>query len=434
MIRFARRAARSAWPGPLDAVARKTFLNDCLRQFFVGITDTGPRTFFLLIAVQRFSAGDLYKALVSIPGAAGMALSVVLIPVLTRHVRNKAAALAASRVLAGLAYLSAATMPGLEAYVFWIFLGGLPSAIAYPLLTSVYQENYPRKARGRLFAWASMVHTASSILFHALIGAWLGRDSGDYRAMLVLFALSSFAAAWSLWGMPSAPSETRPRSKGEARRTLAGIDLHDFAAIRWVWKDRTFGYMLFIWFLFGFAAMMITPLKVLYLTEPRHGLAYPAATVALIIGILPEATRLVTTPVWAHLFDKYHFVGLRMAINLSMLAAYVAFFWGRSFTWLCLSAIAEGLVLAGGNIAWALWVTHVAPARHTAEYMAVHQFFTGVRGILGAFLGIRLASAYGLQPVAWGAVGLVLLSILLMIPARNDRRWVRAEGGSESQA
>lgn len=154
--------------------------------------------------------------------------------------------------------------------------------------------------------------------------------------------------------------------------------------------------------------------------------------VALVIGILPEGARLITTPVWARLFDRFHFVGIRMFINIILLIALVAFFWGRTLPWLCFSAVMEGMVLAGGSIAWALWVTHVAPERHTAEYMAVHQFFTGVRGVLGAILGIRLASAYGLQPVAWGAVSLVVASILLMLPARNDRRWVRAEGGSEN--
>jgi MFS family permease len=152
--------------------------------------------------------------------------------------------------------------------------------------------------------------------------------------------------------------------------------------------------------------------------------------VALVIGIVPEATRLATTAAWARLFDRYNFVGIRMAINLILLASVIAFFWGRTFPWLCVSAVLEGMMLAGGNIAWALWVTHVAPAKHTAEYMAVHQFFTGVRGVIGALLGIRLASQYGMQPVAWAAVVLVGLSVVLMAPARHDRRWVRAEGGT----
>jgi MFS family permease len=191
--------------------------------------------------------------------------------------------------------------------------------------------------------------------------------------------------------------------------------------------------MLLIWFVYGFGVWMITPLKVLFLTEPRYGHLYPAASVALIIGILPEATRFATAPLWAKVFDRYNFVGVRLLINSILLLALVAFFWGRTFPWLCVSAVLEGLVLAGGNIAWALWVTHVAPERHTAEYMAAHQFFTGLRGVLGAFLGIRFATLLGLEIVAWIAVSLVAVSILMTLPERRNRRWVRAEGGDETR-
>lgn len=420
----------SLFPGPLDLIAGRTFRNDCLRQLSVGLLDTGHRTFFLLIAVQRFSADDLYKTLVSIPTAAGMTLSVVLVPVIARHARRKSTVLAAARALSGICFLGAAAFPSLEAYVFWIFLASLPTSITYPLLTSVYQENYPRRLRGQLFAWAAMVNTASSMAWYAIIGSWLGADSAHYRYVLALFGAASLLAAWSLAGMPSPERPGHPHEPWpEAARPGPALPL--LSAFRWVWKDRAFGYMLMVWFVFGFALMMINPLKVLYLTEPRYGLAYPAATAALILGILPEAMRFLTTPIWARLFDRYNFVGIRMAINAIILAGLIAFFWGRSFPWLCASAILEGMALGGGNIAWALWVTHVAPPKHTAEYMAVHQFFTGVRGIIGALIGIQFASRFGLEPVAWISVILVILSVALMAPARENRRWVRAEGGSD---
>lgn len=257
-----RLARLSFLPGPLDVVARETFLNDCLRQLFVGLLDTGPRTFFLLIAVQRFSAGDLFKTLITIPGSIGMTLSVILIPVLSRYTRRKTAVLAATRLFAALCFLAASAFPSLEAYVFWMFLGGMPSYVAYPLLTAVYRENYPRRFRGQLFAWAAMVNTGSSMVWHAVIGAWLGSDSEAYRSVLILFGFASLFAAWSLFRIPS------PARKGEAGGSLLG-------AIRWVWKDPTFGYMLGVWFVFGFAVMMITPLKILFLTEPRYGLSFP---------------------------------------------------------------------------------------------------------------------------------------------------------------
>jgi MFS family permease len=430
-------------PGPLDPIARRTFAADCLRQLFVGVLDTGPKTFFLLIAVQRFSAADLHKTLITIPGAAGMALSVLLVPFLAGLSLTKPHVLAASRILSGFCFLAAAAFPTLESYVFWVFLGGLPTAVAYPLLTAVYHENYPRRIRGQLFAWAGMVNTASSILAHALIGAWLGPSSGNYRSVLAAFGLAGLLSAWSLLRMPSKParppaadtsgldgaaSTASPAHPGDRSRTALL-----FSALGWAWRDRTFGYMLLIWFVYGFGVWMITPLKVLFLTEPRYGHLYPAASVALIIGILPEATRFATAPLWAKVFDRYNFVGVRMLINTILLLALVAFFWGRTFPWLCVSAVLEGLVLAGGNIAWALWVTHVAPERHTAEYMAAHQFFTGIRGVLGAFLGIRLATLAGLDTVAWIAVSLVIVSILMTLPERRNRRWVRAEGGDETR-
>ena len=88
----------------------------------MGLLDTGPRAFFLLIAVQRFAAGDLWKTLVTIPGAAGMTLSVLLVPVLARLQVRKSVLLAASRALSGLCFFAAAAFPTLEAYVFWVFL------------------------------------------------------------------------------------------------------------------------------------------------------------------------------------------------------------------------------------------------------------------------------------------------------------------------
>ena len=177
--------------------------------------------------------------------------------------------------------------------------------------------------------------------------------------------------------------------------------------------------------------MMINPLKVLYLTEPRYGLIYPAAMAALILGILPEAMRLLTSPDLGAPVRQVQLRGHPHGRQRPHPGGLVAFFWGRTLPWLCVSAVLEGMALGGGNIAWALWVTHMAPPRHTAEYMAVHQFFTGVRGIIGALLGIQFASRFGLMPVAWVSVGLVILSVVLMAPAREKRRWQGAEAGGD---
>lgn len=414
-----KRPALFSLPEPLGDRARRTFAFDCLRQFLNGITDTGPRTFFLLVAVQHFAAGDLAKTLIAIPASTGMTLSVILIPFLHRMRLSETAWLAAARLLSAAAFFMAAWRPSLEGYAFWVFVGGMPSSIVNPLLTSVYHENYPARMRSRLFAWGSMVNMGAVGLFSFLIGRGLGAHSDHYRAMLAGFGAASLLSAFAVSRMPS-----HARAP-ESNRSF----LHAFA---WIRKDRTFAYMLAVWFTFGFANFLVSPLKVLYLTEPRYGLMYPAATVAVIVGVIPEAMRMASTAVWAWLFDLRNFISVRMTLNLILLCSIAAFFFGRRLGWLYLASALDGLFSGGANIAWALWVTQVAPRGRTSEYMAVNQFFTGFRGIVAMWLGIRLTSVYGMRAVAAGALALVAASVVMMIPARRDPQWARGDAGPGS--
>jgi MFS family permease len=401
-------------PGPLDETARKTFINDCLRQLFNGFVDTGAKTFFLLIVVRQFAADDLFKSLISVPGSVGMTLSVLLLPFLSRSIKRKTTWIALSRLVSGLCFLMAAWKPSLQTYVFWVVLGSIPSSVVNPLLTSVYNENYPRRIRGQLYAWATLVNMGSGAASSWLIGIWLGTNAEYFSSLLVGYGIAAIASAWFISRMPT---QLTPVSSGRSF-------LHAF---QWIRRDRTFAYMLGVWFIFGFGIFMITPLKILFLTESKYGLVYSTATVAFIIGFLPEVCRMASTPIWARLFDRYHFVGIRIALNVFLLASMLAFFIGKTKFWLCIAAVLEGFSSGGASIAWSLWVTHIAPSENITEYMSVNQFFTGFRGIVGTFAGIHLASSYGLESVAWFTIILVIISILLMLPIRGDRRWLRNE-------
>ena len=49
-----------------------------------------------------------------------------------------------------------------------------------------------------------------------------------------------------------------------------------------------------------------------------------------------------------------------------------------------------GMANAGGNVTWALWVTKLADKHAVAEYMSVHTFLTGVRGLIAPSLAFGL--------------------------------------------
>ncbi len=392
---------------PQDKLLRRTFLFDCLRSLGAGALETGPRTFFLLVAIQRFSASDFFKSVIAAPQFMGMILSVLTVSYLSRSRLRKSSLSALSRLGSGACFGVAAFQDDLRSFALWIVCGVLIPGLTLHLNTSIYRENYPDNMRGRLFAWSSMIQLISAVCFHWIIGKYLAMDIGHYNHVLLFYALASTLTASMQFFVPSSASDqSGPRGSF-------------FQAFRWLKRDKVFSYMLFVWFLFGFANLAVIPLKVIYLTDPRYGILLDVAGVALIIGIIPDVVRLFFTPVWAHYFDKYNFIGMRMAINIALLASIVTFFHSRDIRFLALAAVFEGVFNAGGTLAWNLWVTHFAPAKYTGEYMSLHLFFNGVRGVLGAFLGISYASRFGISTVVWFSTGLVLLSIFLMLPVHR---------------
>jgi MFS family permease len=93
-----------------------------------------------------------------------------------------------------------------------------------------------------------------------------------------------------------------------------------------------------------------------------------------------------------------------------------------------LAAVLFGISNAGGDVAWSLWVTKFAPPGRVADYMSVHTFFTGVRGLLAPVVAFVLIEHCTVGQVAAISVGLILAGTLLLVPEIPEgRRGRRAE-------
>jgi hypothetical protein len=79
-----------------------------------------------------------------------------------------------------------------------------------------------------------------------------------------------------------------------------------------------------------------------------------------------------------------------------------------------------GMANAGGNVTWALWVTKLAPKHAVAEYMSVHTFLTGMRGLVAPALGFGMVKVMSFDTFAI-LCGLTILSASGFITVR--RRW-----------
>ena len=173
----------------------------------------------------------------------------------------------------------------------------------------------------------------------------------------------------------------------------------------------------------GFGNLMMTPLRVEYLANEKYGLNLSELQITIFISTIPGIVRVILSPVWGHLFDRLNFFWLRISVNLSFLAGILMFFQSASTTGLVIGSIIYGIAGAGGDIAWQLWVTKFAPPERVADYMSVHTFFAGLRGLLAPLLSFHLIQFMKISNVALISALLILVASLMLIPeAKNGYR------------
>lgn len=387
-----------------------TFRYEKWRAFSSGILETAGTTFLLLIAVRHFHAGATAKALIASGGSLGLLLSPLVVTMVeSRGWPTARAAMRLAFVGSGCFGLMV-LFPWLPVYCVCSVLAMTCSAAAIPLVTQIYQENYPAKERGRLFSRAIVIRIGMTALFAEVAGqaltGRLGPESHDFRWLLLFFAGAFLIAAFSFSRMPSRPLHV---SGGT----------HPFRALKYVNSDRLFRLTLICWMLMGLGNLMMFPLRVEYLANPKYGVTLygqllDVSMIALLTAVIPNVARLLTSAFWGWIFDHANFFVLRGILNLGFGLGILTFFTSDSLAGLVLGAVVFGISNGGGDVAWSLWVTKFAPPERVADYMSVHTFFTGIRGLLAPFLGFYLVGVFSMATVGWVSAGLIVVSALML--------------------
>ena len=399
----------------MDALqkTRVTYFYERWRAITAGILETAGSTFLLLIAVRWFEAGSTAKALVAGGGSFGLLLSpwVVEGVILTGWTAAQASALLS---LGGaLTFLFMAMVPTLPVFVVGSIVAMAAAAAAIPLMTQIYQENYPQSMRGSLFSKTIMIRIAAAAAFSEVAGRILSRHLDRFQWLLVFFAAAFLVASLCLFRCPS-------------RSICVPGGAHPFRTWRCVRDDRLFRRTLVCWMLMGFANLMMFPMRVEYLANPKYGLALSVAMIAWCVGVIPNLARLTLSPIWGWLFDRMNFFTLRVALNLGFALGILTFFTSQTMTGLIWGAIVFGIASAGGDVAWNLWVTKFAPPDRVADYMAVHTFFTGLRGVAAPLVAFYLVGTMRMITLGWISTALILAASLILIPEMKFGRSPRS--------
>jgi hypothetical protein len=394
-----------------------TYRYERWRALASGILETAGATFLLLIAVRWYEAGALSKAFVAAGGSAGLMLA----PWVVSRVEalRWPVALAASRlaVLGAVTVLIMAILPQQTIFVVGAILAMTTSSAAIPLLTQIYQENYPERERGKLFSRTFMIRIATAAAFSEFAGRLLSAHLSYFRWLLVVFAAAFAFAAFCFARMPSRP-------------LVASGGTHPFRALRYARADRVFRITLISWMFLGFATLMMSPLRIEYLANPKygvtlHGQPLTPAHIAMLVGVIPNLARLMLSPIWGYLFDRMNFFVLRITLNLGFALGAISFFVGGDLFWLVVAALLFGVSNAGADVAWSLWVTKFAPPERVADYMSVHTFFTGVRGLIAPLVAFYLIAGLPFYLVGWICAGLISIGTWLLVPEIKAGKFAR---------
>jgi len=377
-----------------------------------GILETAGTTFLLLIALRALHAGATAKALIAGGGSFGLMISPVVVSIVAAsgwRASKAASVLAASGAIC---LLLMALVPILPVFVVGSILAMTASSAAIPLLTQIYQENYPQKSRGYLFSRTVMIRIGTAALFSELAGRVLSAHMDRFRILLLIFAAAFAGASYCLAHCPSRPLKSSSGS-------------HPFRSLKLAWNDTLFRRTLICWMLMGFANLMMIPMRVEYLGNPAYGLALNTSEIAFLTGVIPNSARLVLSPIWGQLFDRMNFFVLRVILNLGFALGILSFFTSADVKGLILGAVVFGISNAGGDVAWSLWVTKFAPADQVADYMSVHTFFTGVRGVLAPLAAFHAIKYLPMATLGWMAIIMITASCVFLLPEIKFGRFGR---------
>ena len=396
----------------MDDLAKKTFRLDLLRAPFHGFVQEGLVSLALIVAIRHFDGSNLTKSVM----AAAIALGLLVNPLtLSWAVKTglKIGAIGFSWMGLGAAATGiAAVSPNLELFTLCIVIGGFTHAQLAPLAVQIYTHNYEKSQRGKLLSGASFVAAAAAGIGTYFAGKVLDQRLENFPWVLGALALSFFMAGFVFAKFPAKQFSVAD----------TGNPLHN---IKWAWKDKVFGVMLFAWMFMGLGNLMTLPLRTEYLANADYGIDASNACIFFLTVGLPAFMRLIAIPIWGVVFDKFNLIVVRIAINVFFIIGILFFFISDNLWLIGIASASSGIATAGGQITWSLWVTKLAPRERVSAYMSVHSACTGVRGVMAPFIGFYVLSVTSPQQTGIAGAALVIAATAMFASLLKHPRFKR---------
>ena len=368
------------------------------------------RSLFLLLAIQYFYANPQIKGLIFSADFIGFFIAPVGLSIFSFYRSSVATSLSCLYFLSAAGLIVISLTNDLFFFVAGILLCVASMAIDAPLITTIWQSNVRSSIRGKLFANVSTIGLIVRTLSGLLISIIVAKDLGNYIYITIFFSVALFVMAI-----------LSRCFKAEKLSSVSRLPWGRFALLK---KNKFVAWMLFAWFIMGAANLGTLPLRTEYIAGGHDFAAYDPFLVLMLIEVVPNFCRMLTLKLWGKLFDSINFLIYRNMINVLFLLTYLLFFTPSLISQL-IACICFGVSSAGGYVGWNLWLTKYVPAKELTDYMSIHTFLTGLRGILFPFVGFSLLGIVSFQELAWVAAFMTSISITIFVVLYRTERKLR---------
>lgn len=382
----------------------RTFRLELVRALPAGLIDTAATSFVIFFAIQVFEMHWAVKAAMLAASSVGQLFSLFIVQI-ARRLGRPVNTLAAFIWLFSFLGFAVASMSGKQAILYFVgcVIAFICLGMSSPLTAQIYRKHYASNKRGRLFSITSLIRAGVAGGVSWFIGSWLKSHGNDFSPLFWGYAVACLMMAGCV--MLMAPVVLRQT-----------VRLKWFDAFRHVSEDAPFRKLLIVWMVFGFGNLISLALFVEYITNPLYGYNYGSKNVGLITGTVPMLAFIVFVVPWGTVFDRLPFYTVRGLVNVFFILGILIYYLGSGFMAHCIGIALHGIARSGGEIIWTLWVTKFANSDKVVEYMSVHTFLTGVRGVIAPFIAFMVAAYASPSWVAWISAGLIFLSTLTIFP------------------
>lgn len=397
----------------MSLLIQYTHSRDSLRSFLYGILEAGWQTFAFIVAIRYFNSDVNFKAFIAAAGPIGFLLTPLSLYFFANKKFSASFACALVYFVTALFLFGSISVNNIFVFGACIIISQVINVQKGPVLLQIYTSNYPPENRGHYMKFPHILSAVSAIAFGFIGGKVLDHNIENYTLLFLLMGIVALVTSRVVLKIPS-----QPLSRQHIGNPWQSLSL--------IWKDKLFGSMLGAWMLLGIGNLICLPIRYEYLANPAFGIDADNTQIAIIMIAVPAIAKILSTTIWANLFDKLKLITTRNINNAFFVLSVILFFISDNMILITIASACYGIALGGGKIFWNLWVTKITSQEKVSSYMSVHMALTGLRGTIAPFIGYWVLIQTSPQTVAYLGAFLIAVSMVLFGLLKNHPRLLDA--------